>query len=79
MIYYINEACKDLSKTREFVTEVRELAKKYDANFFLVTDGASGYSNGNGGKVDPACKAMRKAMDKWEKDHGFDPNEDWSK
>ena len=73
------EVSKDVENTRKFVTEVRSLAKKYNANFFIVTDGASGYSNGNGGTNNPAVKAMRQAMDKWELDHGFDPKEDWSK
>ena len=77
MIYYLlNEACKDVSAARKFVTEVRELAKKYNANFFIVTDGASGYHSDG---TNEAVKAMRKAMDKWELEHGFDPSEDWSK
>ena len=71
----IEEACKDLKSAREFVFKVGELAKKYDANYFIVTDGASGiHNNGN-----PAVKNARDSQIKWEKKHGFDPDEDWSK
>lgn len=71
----IEEACKDLKSAREFVSKVGELAKKYDANYFIVTDGASGiHNNGN-----PAVKNARDSQIKWEKKHGFDPDEDWSK
>lgn len=71
----INEACKDLKTAREFVNKVGQLAKKYDANYFIVTDGASGTKN-NG---NPAVKNARDAQIEWEKNNGFDPNEDWSK
>lgn len=74
----VNEACKDVSTARRFVSDVRELAKKYDANFFVVTDGASGYSNGNG-KNNPAVKNARAQQIEWEKKNGFDPDEDWEK
>ena len=37
-------ACKDKSEARKFVSEVIELAKIYNANFFIVTDGASAIS-----------------------------------
>lgn len=71
----VNEACKDLKSAREFVSKVGELAKKYNANYFIVTDGASGIHNdGN-----PAVKNARDSQIKWEKEHGFDPDEDWSK
>lgn len=71
----IEEACKDLKSAREFVSKVGELAKKYDANYFIVTDGASGiHNNGN-----PAVKNARDSQIKWKKKHGFDPDEDWSK
>ena len=71
------EACKDLMTARKLCNDVRKIAKKYDANFFFVTDGASAYSNGNG-KSDPAVKAMRNEMDKWEDKNGFNPDDDWS-
>ena len=71
------EACKDLMAARKLCNDVRKVAKKYDANFFFVTDGASAYSNGNG-KSDPAVKAMRNEMDKWEDKNGFNPDDDWS-
>lgn len=72
---YINETCKDVNSAREFIREVQKIAKKYNANFFIVTDGASAINN-NG---NAAVKAARDAHVKWEKEHGHDPYEDWSK
>ena len=70
----VNEACKDVATARKFVREVEKLAKRYDANYFIVTDGASGiHNNGN-----PAVKNARDAQVKWEKKNGYDPDEDWS-
>lgn len=60
---------------RQFCQEVKELAKKYNLPFFVVTDGASATSN-NG------CVAVKNARENhinWEKENGFDPYEDWSK
>lgn len=71
----INEACKDIKAAREFVRRVGELAKEYDANYFIVTDGASGTSN----RGNPAVRNARNAQIEWEKKNGFDPDEDWSK
>ena len=71
----VNEACKDVKTARKFVREVEKLAKRYDANYFIVTDGASGiHNNGN-----PAVKNARDAQIEWEKENGYDPDEDWSK
>lgn len=64
-----------LKHARKFCSEVRELAKKYNLPFFIVTDGASATCN-NG------CDAVRNARNcqiRWEKENGFDSNEDWSK
>ena len=70
----MTEACKSLNAARNFVTDVKDLAKKYDANYFIVTDGASGiHNNGN-----EAVRAARVAHEKWEHKHGEDPDEDWS-
>lgn len=71
----INEACKDIEAARKFVTEVGKLAKKYNANYFIVTDGASGIHN----EGNPAVKNARDSQIEWEKKNGFDPDEDWSK
>ena len=63
-----------IAKAREFCEKVRILAREYDLPFFIVTDGASSTHN-NG------CEAIRVAREnhtKWEKKHGFDPEEDWS-
>ena len=70
----IDEACKNQTEARKFVRDVSNLAKKYDANYFIVTDGASGiHNNGN-----EAVKHARKCHEKWERSHGEDPDEDWS-
>lgn len=64
-----------IEKARQFCKEVKELAKKYDLPFFVVTDGASATSN-NGC---PTVKNARENHIKWEKENGYDPYEDWSK
>lgn len=64
-----------IEKARKFCEKVRILASEYDLPFFVVTDGASVTCN-NG------CEAVRVAREnhtKWEKEHGFDPEEDWGK
>ena len=71
----VTEACKSVSDARKFVSEVKDIATKYDANFFIVTDGASGiHNNGNA-----AVRAARAAHEEWERSHGEDPDEDWAK
>lgn len=63
----------ELEKSRKFCKEVKLLAQKYNLPFFLVTEKASIMSN-NG------CEAVRHARNchiKWEKENGFNPNEDW--
>lgn len=40
---FLNESCKDIQTARKFVSEVGKLAKKYDANYFIVTDGEFKY------------------------------------
>ena len=62
-----------LEKAREFCFKVKQLAKEYHLSFFVVTEGASAISNNH-------CEAVRHARDchiAWEKQHGFDPDEDW--
>ena len=68
------EACKDVATARKLCSEVKNLAKKYDANFYFVTDGASVTSN----KGNQAVKTARQAVAKWEREHGFDDVEDWT-
>ncbi len=66
---------KQIQKARQFCQEVKQLAQKYNVPFFVVTDGASATSN-NG------CPAVKNARDNhilWEKENGYDPNEDWGK
>lgn len=63
-----------LEKARKFCVEVKELAKKFELPFFVVTDGASAISN-NG------CEAVKNARishEEWEKMNGIDSKEDWS-
>ena len=67
------EACKDLSTARKLAGEVTTLCKHYNANFFFVTDGASATFNDN----NPAVLHARTSHKEWEKQHGFDPDEDW--
>lgn len=74
-------ACKNRTEARKFVSEVVKLAKKYKANFFIVTDGASAVSMKD---IDPndnsnAIANARNSQIEWEKKYGFDPDEDWSK
>ena len=64
----------NLKKARQFCTDVKNIAKKEDLPFFIVTDGASAYDN-NG---NPAIRNARDAHKKWEKENGYDSNEDWS-
>lgn len=61
-------------KARAFCEDVKELAKKYNLSFFVVTEGASLVINNE-------CEAVKNARDshiKWELEHGYDPYEDWS-
>lgn len=63
-----------LERARKFCQEVRILAKKYDLPFFVVTDGASATEN-------DVCEAVKVARDNhinWEREKGFNPDEDWS-
>lgn len=69
------EACKNVEEARKFVSDVATLAKKYDANYFIVTDGASGTHNAG----NDAVEHSRNSHKEWEKEHGFDPDEDWKK
>ena len=65
---------KDIEKARKFCIEVKELAKKYNLPFFVVTNGASATLN-NG------CDAVRNAREshiKWEKQNNYDPYENWN-
>ncbi len=71
---YITEACKNTRDARKFIQDVQKIAKKYDANYYIVTDGASA-TNNNG---NPAVKVARDAVAEWERKNGFDDKEDWS-
>ena len=64
-----------IRKAREFCQEVKKLAKVYYLPFFVVTDGASATSNN--GCLD--VKVARENHVLWEKQNGYDPNEDWDK
>ena len=60
-------------KARKLCNEVKILCKKYNMNFFFVTDGASCTSN-NG---NPAIKTCRDGLADWEETNGFNSKEDW--
>ena len=76
--YPIFEACKDVNEARKFLQDVDEISQKYNANFFMVTDGASMTRNGRG-KSNPAVKNARDSQIDWENKNGGDPNENWLK
>lgn len=64
----------EIIKARLFCKEVEELSNKYNLEYFIVTEGTSLT------KV-KKCDAVRNARNnhiKWEKENGYDPNEDWS-
>lgn len=65
----------DVEKAREFVKDVIKLSEKYKMSFFFVTEGASAIRNNN----NPAVKACRDALVKWESENNGDPDEDWLK
>lgn len=72
------EACKNVDSARDFLKKVDKLSKKYDANFFIVTDGASMTRTGRG-ETPSAIYNARNAQKQWERENGFDPDEDWIK
>ena len=66
---------KNLDYVRAFISDVLNMAKERGLNCFVVSDGASGIrNNGN-----PAVRNARECQIKWERSHGYDPDEDWSK
>ena len=76
------EACINVKEARKFVKDVDKIAKKYGANYFVVTDGASGTRNNKYGNLpisNPAVQHARDCHKEWEKENGFEPNEDWEK
>lgn len=71
----IKEKEEKLKIARKFISDVIALAEKNDLSVFVVTDGASGTRNRD-------CEAVQHARDchkEWEREHSFDPEEDWSK
>lgn len=50
-----------------------ELARQFELNVFVVTDGASGTYN----RGCEAVKNARKCHIEWEKQHGIDPTHNW--
>ena len=62
-----------LTKAQQFCLEVKELAKKYDLSFFVVTEGASATQNKNCAAVAHA----RRAHIKWENENGIDSEHSW--
>lgn len=66
----------DLEKAREFCKEVKNLSEKYGLDFFMVTEGASITKSTKGNS---AIKNARQSQIRWERENGFDPNEDWNR
>lgn len=62
-----------MDKVREFISDVLNMAKERGLNCFVVSDGASGYTN-NGSE---AVRHARECHIRWEQEHGYDPYEDW--
>ena len=58
---------------RQFVQEVKMLAEEYELDFFIVTAGASAYSNHN----TPAVRNARKAHVEWELKNNINSDENW--
>lgn len=61
-------------KSRKLCQEVKELASKYNLEFFFITEGASCCNI----KTNEAVRHARKEHEKWEIKNGFNPEEDWS-
>ena len=76
--YPIFEACKDVNEAKKFLQDIDKISQKYNANFFIVTDGASMTRNGRG-ESNPAVKNARDSQVDWENKNGGDPDEDWLK
>jgi hypothetical protein len=66
---------KEMAKSKVFIKKVRELAKEYNLNFFIVTDGASAISN-NGNKIVEKHRNLQIELDK---EMGINPFDDWEK
>ena len=69
----ISEACKSPLEARRFIKDVEKVAKRYDANYFIVSDGASATHNDN----NEAICYCRNALKEWETKNGYNPYEDW--
>lgn len=63
----------NIKKARDFCRDVQKLGQKYNLSFFFLTEGASATSN-NG---NPAIRHARESHEQWERENGFDPDEDW--
>lgn len=70
----ITEACKSPLEARRFIKYVERVAKRYDANYFIVSDGASATHNDN----NEAIRYCRNALKEWESKNGYNPDEDWN-
>ena len=66
---------KQLTKSQQFCLDVKEIAKKYNLSFFVVTEGASATINKNC----PAVEHARKSHIQWEKENHINPEHNWEK
>lgn len=64
----------ELNRARRLCQEVKDLANKYDLEFFFLTEGASCCHI----EKNAAIRNARKKHEEWERENGFDPKHDWS-
>ena len=62
-----------MTNAKQFILEVRDLAKKYNCNFFIVTDGASAIFN----KGNEIVEKHRRLQIELDKEMGINPFDNW--
>lgn len=62
-----------MTNIKQFILEVRDLAKKHNCNFFIVTDGASAISN----KGNEIIEKHRRLQIELDKEMEINPFDDW--
>ena len=62
-----------MTNAKQFILEVRDLAKKHNCNFFIVTDGASAIFNKGNGIVEK----HRRLQIELDKEMGINPFDNW--
>ena len=62
-----------MAKSKDFIKKVKELAKEYNLNFFIVTNGASAISN-KGNEIVEKHRSLQIELDK---EMGINPFDNW--